>query len=56
MPYDAPQEFFDLYPEEDIDLPYNPYIPEDMPASAWVKFNGNTSGNGAQPQVALTQG
>ena len=40
MPWDAPQEFFDLYPEADIDLPLNPYIPEDMPLSAWIHFNG----------------
>ena len=39
MPWDAPKEFFDLYPsEEDIDLPQNPYIPEDMPESAWTGF------------------
>ena len=38
MPYDAPQEFFDLYPLEDMDLPYNPFTPEDMPASAWTPF------------------
>ena len=39
MPWDAPKEFFDLYPnEEDIDLPHNPYIPEDMPESAWTGF------------------
>ena len=36
LPWDAPKEFFDLYPEEEnIDLPFNPYIPEDMPESAW---------------------
>ena len=23
MPWDAPQEFFDLYPEEEMDLPLN---------------------------------
>ena len=40
MPWDAPQEFFDLYPEEEMDLPANPYIPEDMPASAWSRFTG----------------
>ena len=38
MPYDAPQEFFDLYPLEEMDLPYNPFTPEDMPASAWTPF------------------
>ena len=28
LPWDAPKEFFDLYPdEENIDLPFNPYIP-----------------------------
>ena len=36
LPWDAPKEFFDMYPEEeDIDLPLNPYVPEDMPRSAW---------------------
>ena len=41
IPWDAPQEFFDLYPEEDdIDLPNNPFIPEDMPESAWTGFKG----------------
>ena len=41
LPWDAPKEFFDLYPEEDdIDLPFNPYIPEDMPESAWSGFKG----------------
>ena len=41
MPWDAPKEFFDLYPDEDkIDLPHNPYIPEDMPDSAWSGFKG----------------
>ena len=36
LPWDAPKEFFDLYPEEEnIDLPINPYVPEDMPESAW---------------------
>ena len=39
LPWDAPKEFFDLYPdEENIDLPFNPYIPEDMPESAWTGF------------------
>ena len=40
MPWDAPQEFFDLYPEDSIDLPHYKYIPEDLPASAWTKFTG----------------
>jgi len=35
------RSFFDLYPEEDdIDLPNNPFIPEDMPESAWTGFKG----------------
>ena len=45
MPYDAPQEFFDLYPLEDMDLPYNPYTPEDMPASAWTPFTRQSTFN-----------
>ena len=40
QPWDAPQEFFDLYPEDEIDLPANPYVPEDMPAAAWSRFTG----------------
>jgi len=41
MPWDAPKEFFDLYPEADeIDLPNNPYVPEDMPDAAWTGFKG----------------
>ena len=40
MPWDAPQEFFDLYSEDEMDLPLNPYIPEDMPLSAWSSFSG----------------
>ena len=40
MPWDAPQEFFDLYPEDSIDLPHYKYIPEDLPASAWTRFTG----------------
>ena len=40
MPWDAPQEFFDLYPEDSIDLPHYKYIPEDMPDSAWTRFTG----------------
>ena len=40
MPWDAPQEFYDLYPEEEADLPLNPHIPEDMPPSAWLPFKG----------------
>ena len=40
MPWDAPQEFYDLYPEDEIELPLNPHIPQDMPLSAWSSFSG----------------
>lgn len=43
LPYDAPQEYFDLYDAADMDLPYNPYIPEDMPDSAWTEFSALTA-------------
>lgn len=41
MPWDFPEEFLDLYPEDSIELPANPYIPEDLPPnSAWTRFTG----------------
>ena len=40
MPWDFPEEFLDFYPEEDIQMPANPYIPSDMPDSAWNQFSG----------------
>ena len=35
LPFYFPERFLDYYPEEDIDLPYNPYVPTDMPDAAW---------------------
>ena len=35
LPWDFPEEFLEYYPEEDIELPANPYVPSDMPGSAW---------------------
>ena len=52
LPWDAPKEFFDLYPdEENIDLPFNPYIPEDMPESAWTGFRQLTSFDDCSPEA-----
>ena len=53
IPWDAPQEFFDLYSEDDIDLPLNPYIPEDMPLSAWSSFSGIRKGRCKQVDFEL---
>ena len=39
LPWDFPEEFLDYYPKDDIDLPANPYIPSDMPDSAWTVPN-----------------
>ena len=51
LPWDAPKEFFDLYPdEENIDLPFNPYIPEDMPESAWSGFRELTGFEDCSPE------
>ena len=40
MPWDFPEKFLDYYPEEDIQVPVNPYIPSDMPDSAWSTPTG----------------
>jgi len=40
MPWDFPEEFLDLYPEDEMELPANPYVPEDMPESAWTHPTG----------------
>ena len=40
MPWDFPEKFLDYYPEEDIQVPVNPYIPYDMPDSAWSTPTG----------------
>jgi iduronate 2-sulfatase len=34
LPFYIPERFLDYYPEEEIDLPYNPYVPTDMPDAA----------------------
>ena len=39
LPWDFPKEFLDYYPEEQIQMPLNPYIPSDMPDSAWNSFD-----------------
>ena len=35
LPFLVPEEFFNLYPEENIELPYNEEPPWDMPYIAW---------------------
>ena len=37
LPWYIPERMLDYYPEEDIDLPYNPNIPIGMPEMAWHK-------------------
>ena len=55
----------DFYPEDDIDLPANPYIPSDMPDSAWTVPNlllgypdANANGTGieniGQPNITYS--
>ena len=39
LPWDFPEEFLDYYPEEQIQMPLNPYIPSDLPEQAWVDFS-----------------
>ena len=46
MPWDAPQEFFDLYPEDSIDLPHYKYIPEDLPAEVLEAAARRAAGRG----------
>lgn len=38
LPFVAPQEFFDLYPEDSIDLAPNPFAPTDMPPIAYASY------------------
>ena len=40
MPWDFQEEFLDYYPEDEIEPPANPYIPDDMPDSAWSRPTG----------------
>ena len=35
MPFHFPEEFLHFYKEEDVNMPYNPYCPIDMPKIAW---------------------
>lgn len=39
LPWVFPKSFLDYYPEEDIRLPANPYVPSDMPDIAWQNFH-----------------
>ena len=35
LPFKSPRAFYEMYPEEDIYLPSNPYVPENLPEYAW---------------------
>ena len=37
QPWDCPAEFYDLYPEDVVGLPANPYVPEVKNIESWVK-------------------
>ena len=50
LPWDFPEEFLEYYPEEDIQMPANPYIPSDMPDSAWGGFRPLTSYPDCSPE------
>ena len=38
LPFVFPQCYLDLYPEEDIYLPENPWVPNDFPEKAWSAY------------------
>ncbi|KAK6177850.1 hypothetical protein SNE40_012733 [Patella caerulea] len=38
LPFLFPEEFLSLYPRKSIRLPYNPYIPVNMPEIAWSNY------------------
>ena len=38
LPFVFPEEFLDLYPEDDIRLPDNAFAPENMPQVAWASY------------------
>ena len=38
LPFVFPEEFLELYPEDTISLPDNPFVPEGMPEQAWSNF------------------
>ena len=39
LPFIFPEEYAQFYPEEDIQLPANPWAPEKMPNIAWSSWN-----------------
>ena len=39
LPFIFPEEYAQFYPEEDIQLPANPWAPEEMPNIAWSGWN-----------------
>ena len=38
LPFTFPESFLDFYPVESVTLPSNPYVPEDMPDTAWSNW------------------
>ena len=38
LPFTVPEEFFDLYPEDKINVPDNAYAPVNMPSVAWSSY------------------
>jgi len=45
LPFVFPEKYLDIYPEDKIQLPLNPYAPIDMPTIAWQPY-GETRGYG----------
>ena len=39
LPFVFPDKYLDLYPEQNISLPLNPFTPSQMPKYAWSKWN-----------------
>ena len=35
LPFEFPDEYLNLYPKDEIELPDNPYVPVDFPRQAW---------------------
>ena len=35
LPFEFPEEYLNLYPKNEIELPDNPYVPVDLPRQAW---------------------
>ena len=63
LPFLFPEEYLDLYPEDSISLPNNPYVPEGMPDIAYSNWNelrtfedcsGTSIGNDLLGQINVT--